>query len=244
DATQLNWQRVATGFARLGEDASGDRQPGVPAASSEAAGQASTGKAQADQAPTDQAPADQAQAAPPQAAPEPSRNTWQITLGAFRLEAGAVLLRDEPSGLDYPIDGLSAEVDQIAWPPTPDQPMQARLSMDNSLDGGTLRAQAPIVLQPLAVHAQVALDNLALAPFAAAVRHYAPIALKDGRLSLEGMIDAADGKVQGRDIKLGLRQFAARDESVKPGVDLSLESLALTADRLALDAEPARFTLR
>src|SRR5690606_28545231 len=103
DATQLNWQRVATGFARLGEDASGDRQPGVPAASSEAAGQASTGKAQADQAPTDQAPADQAQAAPPQAAPEPSRNTWQITLGAFRLEAGAVLLRDEPSGLDYPI---------------------------------------------------------------------------------------------------------------------------------------------
>src|SRR5690606_15428648 len=155
DATQLNWQRVATGFARLGEDASGDRQPGVPAASSEAAGQASTGKAQADQAPTDQAPADQApadqapagegaqaQAAPPQAAPEPSRNTWQITLGAFRLEAGVVLLRDEPSGLDYPIDGLSAEVDQIAWPPTPDQPMQARLSMDNSLDGGTLRAQA------------------------------------------------------------------------------------------------------
>lgn len=200
DARQLNWQRVAQGFAGLTE------------------------------------------AAP--ASPAPADEPWKITLGTFRLEAGAVHLRDDPSGLDYPLDGLNAEVDRIAWPQVPDQPMQAGLSMVNSLDGGTLRIQAPVMLSPLSAQARVSLENLALAPFAAALRHVSPIALKDGRLNLEGTVDAADGRVQARDVKLGLRQFAARDESVKPGVDLSLGSLALTADRLGLDADPSRFTLR
>jgi len=207
DATQLNWQRVAEGFARLTEPAPADPQ----------AVEAQTATAD---------------------------TSWKITLGAFRLDAGAVHLRDDPSSLDYPLDGLNAEVERIAWPQAPDQPMQARLNMDNSLDGGTLRIQAPVMLRPLSAQAQVSLENLAVAPFAAAVRHVSPIALKDGRLNLEGTVDAADGRVQARDVKLGLRQFAARDESVKPGVDLFLGSLALTADRLGLDADPSRFTLR
>ncbi|WP_416246342.1 DUF748 domain-containing protein [Castellaniella sp.] len=266
DAQQLNWQRVAEGFARLAAPASSDAPPAAsgPAASGSAAS-GPAGHASADPAPpADDAPAAAAPShtppgpaatpgpAPQEAAETPAASTahpasespWKIALGAFRLEAGAVHLRDDPSGLDYPLDGLGAEIEHIAWPQAPDQPMQARLSVDNSLDGGTLRVQAPIVLQPLSVRAQIALDNLALAPFAAAVRHFAPIALKDGRLSLEGTVDAADGRVQAHDVKLGLRQFAARDESAKPGVDLSLGALALTADRLALDAAPTHFTLR
>lgn len=181
------------------------------------------------------------QSAPPATAAAPA---WKIALDAFKLEAGAVHLRDDPSGLDHPLDGLSAEVEHITWPQAPDQPMQARLSMDHSQDGGTLRVQAPIVLQPLSVQAQVTLDHLALAPFAAAVRHYAPIELKDGQLSLAGHIDVANARIEARDVQLGLQQLAARDPSVKPGVDLSLSSLALTADRLALDAAPTHFTLR
>ncbi len=228
DAQQLNWQRVAEGFARLAAPASADAPPAAsgPAATPGPAPQEAT------ETPT-------ASTAHPA-----SESPWKIALGAFRLEAGAVHLRDDPSGLDYPLDGLGAEVEHITWPQAADQPMQARLSMDNSLDGGTLRVQAPIVLQPLSVRAQIALDNLALAPFAAAVRHFAPIALKDGRLSLEGKIDVADARVQARDVKLGLQRLATRDESAKPGVDLSLGSLALTADRLALDDAPTHFTLR
>lgn len=271
DATQLNWQRVAEGFARLDTPASAAPPPAASesaASVSAASGPDASGPADlasADPAPpADDAPAAAAPshtptgpAATPGPAPQEATETpaasaaapaaespWKIALGVFRLEAGAVRLRDDPSGLDYPLDGLSAEVGHIAWPQPPDQPMQARLSLDNSLDGGTLRIQAPIVLRPLSAQAQVSLDNLALAPFAAAVRHFAPIALKDGRLSLAGTVSVADARIEARDVKLGLSQFAARDESVKPGVDLSLGSLALAADRLALDAEPTHFTLR
>lgn len=207
DATQLNWQRVAEGFARLTEPAPANPQ------------------------------AVEAQAAT-------ADSSWKITLGAFRLDAGAVHLRDDPSGLDYPLDGLNAEVERIAWPQAPDQPMQARLNMVNSLDGGTLRVQAPVMLRPLSAQAQVSLENLALAPFAAAVRHVAPIALKDGRLSLSGLVVVAGERAEARNVHLGLSQFAARDESARPGVDLSLGSLTLTADRLGLDDRATHFTLR
>ncbi|MHA3904970.1 DUF748 domain-containing protein [Castellaniella sp. WN] len=260
DARQLNWLRVAQGFAKLEEPASAERQSGdAPPAAQESTGPASDKPAASESphhASANPAPANDASAGAPDTAPQTAEapatppvpaaadTAWKIALGAFKLEAGAVHLRDDPSGLNYPLDGLNAEVERIAWPQAPDQPMQARLSMDNSLDGGTLRVQAPIVLRPLSVRAQVALDNLALAPFAAAVRHFSPIVLKDGRLSLEGTVDAADGRVLARDVKLGLSRFAAHDESVKSGVDLSLGSLTLTADRLALDAEPTHFALR
>ena len=244
DATQLNWQRVVQGFAKLTEAAPGDPQAAEePSTSAEPPTPPST-EPQAAGQPAAPAPKPQAAAGPSPAASTPAAPAWKIALGAFKLEAGAVRLRDDPSGLDYPLDGLNAEVEHIAWPQPPDQPMQARLSLDNSLDGGTLRVQAPIVLRPLSAQAQVSLDNLALAPFAATVRHFAPIALKDGRLSLAGTIDATDARVEARDVKLGLRQLAARDESVKPGVDLSVGTLTLTADRLGLDDAPTRFTLR
>lgn len=217
DAQQLNWQRVAEGFAKLETSAPADPVSDAPAP----------------------APASDTPNNTPAAAP-----AWKVALGAFKLEAGVVHLRDDPSSLDYPLDGLSAEVEHITWPQAPDQPMQARLNMDHSQDGGTLRVQAPIVLQPLSVQAQVDLAHLALAPFAAAVRHYTPIELRDGRLSLAGHVAVNDARIEAREVKLGLQQLAARDTSVKPGVDLSMGSLALTADRLALDAEPTHFTLR
>lgn len=213
DARQLNWQRVAQGFAKLGEPA-----PAEPAA--------------------DAANATPATASTPEPAPG-----WAITIGAFKMQAGEVHLRDDPSSLDYPVSGLSADIQHIALPQPADQPMQVQLNMDNPADGSSLQIQAPVVLQPLSVQAQVRLDQLALAPFAAAVRHFAPITLQDGRLSLEGAVDVAGTQVLARDVKLGLQQFAARDDAVKPGVNLSIGSLALDADRLALDATPSHFTL-
>src|SRR5690606_19680445 len=165
-------------------------------------------------------------------------------LDTFTLENGAVHLRDEPSGLDYPLDGLHADIRHIRFPQPPGEPIEASLSLNNSLDGATLHVQAPVMLQPLSAQAQVTLDNLALAPFTAAVRHFTPVAIQDGRLNLAGTIHVSASRIEARDLTLGLQQFAARDETVKPGVDLSLGSLMLTADRLALDDAPTQFTVQ
>lgn len=212
DAKQLNWQRVAAGFAKLGGPAPArDAAKPVPATTAHAA------------------------AAPP---------AWRVAIDTFKLEGGQAHVRDDPLSLDYPLDGLNVEVEHIAMPQAANQPMQVRLAMDNSHDGSSLRVETPVILQPLSAHAQIHLDKLALAPFAAALHHFAPIALHDGRLSIEGKVDVAASKVEAHDVKLGLQKLAARDDSVKPGVDLSVGSLELQADRLALDARPANFTLR
>ncbi|WP_323016214.1 DUF748 domain-containing protein [Castellaniella sp.] len=244
DARQLNWQRVAQGFAKLGEPA--PAEPAADAANATPATASTPEPAPADPKSAASVSA-QANGAPPtaqQATAAPSAAPgWAITIGAFKMQAGEIHLRDDPSGLDYPVSGLSADIQHIAWPQPADQPMQVQLNMDNPADGSSLQIQAPVVLQPLSVQAQVRLDQLALAPFAAAVRHFAPITVQDGRLSLEGAVDVAGTQVLARDVKLGLQQFAARDDSVKPGVNLSIGSLALDADRLALDATPSHFIL-
>ncbi|WP_323000228.1 DUF748 domain-containing protein [Castellaniella sp.] len=265
DAQQLNWQRVAEGFAKLGSPApaestttespaaaSGGMAP--PAAEPKAAEQA------ADPAPdkplaaaTSTAPANKPApattpvpaAAPAPAAPEaPAASAWKIAIGSFKLQDGEARLRDDPIKLDYLLSGLGAEVQHIALPQPADQPMLVQLSMDNPADGSSLQIQAPVILQPLSVQAQIRLDQLALAPFAAAVHRFAPITVQDGRLSLEGKVDVAGSHIEAHEVKLALKQLAARDDSVKPGVNLSIGSLALEADRLALDAKPTRFSLQ
>ncbi|MGB7482737.1 MAG: DUF748 domain-containing protein [Castellaniella sp.] len=252
DAQQFNWQRVAEGFAKLGAAGPGTQEP-APQAPGDPAPEATPPKAPAPTATSPGQPATPAaepqdaepqDAGPKRTGPPAAAPAWRFALGAFKLEAGALHLSDGPSGLDYPLDGLNAEVEHITWPQAPGQPMRARLSLDNSLDGSTLRIESPLSLQPLSAQAQVRLGNLALAPFAAAVRHVSPIALLDGRLDLEGTVTVADTRIEARDVTLGLQHLAARDESVKPGVELSIGSLALAADRLALDDTPASFTLK
>ncbi|HEY0293821.1 MAG TPA: DUF748 domain-containing protein, partial [Bordetella sp.] len=215
DAQQLNWQRVADGFAKLG---------GAPAA-----------------APT---PAAAAPASASAAAPAAAQPGWKVSVDDVKLNAGEIHLRDDPTGLDYPLRGLAAEAENIAMPQAAGQPMHVWLNMDNDFDGSWLRAKAPVVLQPLAVNAQVELSNLALAPFAAAVRHVAPMVVQDGRLGVKGKVNVAGSQVEARDVQLDLQKLAVHDEAVKPGVDFSVGSLALAADRLAMDATPANFTLQ
>ncbi|CAM5222154.1 hypothetical protein CDEF62S_01049 [Castellaniella defragrans] len=263
DARELNWQRVAQGFAKLGGTA--PAKPATPradtaspseakpaasqpsAAASETGGKSSTGPATPTSPATHSGQSGPIQAASDVSKPEaPSASppAWKIAIDTVKLEDGEARLRDDPIGLDYALKGLGAEVQHITWPQSAGQPMQLQLSMDNPSDGSSLRVQAPIILQPLSIQAQVRLDKLALAPFAKAVHHFAPVTLQNGRLSLEAQVDVAGSRVEARHVKLGLAQFAARDDSVKPGVNLSLASLALEADRLALDAKPTSFTLR
>ncbi|HEU0229938.1 MAG TPA: DUF748 domain-containing protein [Burkholderiaceae bacterium] len=247
DARQLNWQRVANGFAKLG----GTTSPSADSAHATATppGPASDASAKADHTPLEASttPGTAGKTPLPQAKPVPSKaaqQAWKIAIDTVKLDAGHMHVRDDPLGLDYPVDGLSAKVEHVTLPQAAGQPMQVRLNMDNSHDGSSLRVEAPVVLQPLSIHGQVQLNKLPLAPFATALRHVAPMTLQGGRLDIEGKVDVAASRVEAHDVKLGLQQLAVRDEAVKPAVDLSIGALALTADRLALDTKPTNFTIQ
>ena len=218
--------------------------PGAPAASSAAPAAPVAG---APAAPSATAPAGTpaADAAAPQPAPAPTE--WKVELDAFNLHEGEVYVADAVSKLDYVMTGLAATVEGVALPQVPDQPINLWLTMDNSTDGGWLRAKGPLVLKPLSLELAVRLGNIALAPLAPAVRNASPIALLDGRLAASaqvhvkernGAVDASASAVQA-----DLTQFKARDESLKPAVDIALQSLRVTADRLAMGPGQSNFTL-
>ncbi|MGS1009710.1 DUF748 domain-containing protein [Achromobacter anxifer] len=218
--------------------------PGAPAASPAAP---AAPVAAAPAAPSATAPAGTpaADAAAPQPAPAPTE--WKVELDAFNLHEGEVYVADAVSKLDYVMTGLAATVEGVALPQVPDQPINLWLTMDNSTDGGWLRAKGPLVLKPLSLELGVRLGNIALAPLAPAVRNASPIALLDGRLAASaqvhvkernGAVDASASAVQA-----DLTQFKARDESLKPAVDIALQSLRVTADRLAMGPGQSNFTL-
>ncbi|MDG9967635.1 DUF748 domain-containing protein [Achromobacter mucicolens] len=263
----LNWQDVVAGLKALGgveptatpvrdemRKASGLKPlspsgpqvapgaAGAPAPVPGPAGQASAPRPdQAATAPADQAPAAQTPAPPPAPA------EWKVVLDAFNLHEGEVYVTDAVSKLDYVMTGLAATVEGVALPQPPDQPINLWLTMDNSTDGGWLRAKGPLVIKPLSLDMNVRLGNIALAPLAPAVRSAAPINLLDGRLGATaqlhvrekgGAIDASATAVQA-----DLTQFKARDESLKPVLDIAMQSLRITADRLALGPGPSNFTV-
>lgn len=263
----LNWQDVVAGLKALGgveptatpvrdemRKASGLKPlspsgpqvapgaAGAPAPVPGPAGQASAPRLdQAATAPADQAPAAQTPAPPPAPA------EWKVVLDAFNLHEGEVYVTDAVSKLDYVMTGLAATVEGVALPQPPDQPINLWLTMDNSTDGGWLRAKGPLVIKPLSLDMNVRLGNIALAPLAPAVRSAAPINLLDGRLGATaqlhvrekgGAIDASATAVQA-----DLTQFKARDESLQPVLDIAMQSLRITADRLALGPGPSNFTV-
>lgn len=197
------------------------------------------------------APAAAAVAAPaaapvaPAAPPEPA--DWKVNLDAFNLHEGELYVNDEVSKLDYVMTGLAATVEGVALPQVEGEPINLWLTMDNSTDGGWLRAKGPLVIKPLSLELGVRLGNVALAPLAPAVRNAAPIALLDGRLAAAAQVHvreqngAVDASATG--VQADLTGFKARDESLKPALDLALQSLRVTADRLAMGPGQSNFTL-
>ncbi len=200
--------------------------------------------------PAEPGPADdgaaQASAATPPAPAEP--DGWQVSVDAININDAGLRLRDAPTGLDYTLAGLAATAENVQFPQPPDQPILLWLTMDNPADGGWIRAKGPLQLSPLALDLDLRVGHLALAPFAAAVRSQAPIQLQDGLLGLDGQVKLAEQggatQVSATGVKLELSGFAARDESVKPAVNLALGQLTVAADRLALDSQPSPFTLQ
>ncbi|MDH0681230.1 DUF748 domain-containing protein [Achromobacter animicus] len=245
--------------AAAGAQAPGTQSPSTPAPVAKAdAGTGSTAQAPTGPASGAPRPADPAGTAPtagaaPAAdtaavsAPTPAPAEWQVTLDAFNLHEGEVYVTDAVSKLDYVMTGLAATVEGVELPQQPDRPINLWLTMDNSTDGGWLRAKGPLVIKPLSLDMNVRLGNVALAPLAPAVRSAAPISLLDGRLGATaqvhvrekgGAIDASATAVQA-----DLTQFKARDESLKPALDIAMQSLRITADRLAMGPGQSNFTL-
>lgn len=188
-----------------------------------------------------------ASGAPAPTATPPAPSEWKVTLDAFNLHEGELYVTDAISKLDYVMTGIGATVEGVEIPEVKNQPVDLWLNVDNSTDGGWIRAKGPLELAPLSLELDVRLGNIALAPLAPAVRSVAPILLQDGRLGAtaqihvrekDGAIDASATAVQA-----DLTQFKARDEAQKPPLDIALQSLHITADRLAMGPGQSRFTL-
>lgn len=223
-----------------------DAPPGTPPSGPDAAPGAAPGAAPV--AAPGVAPAGATvDATAPAPAPSPASSDWTVTLDAFNLHEGELTLTDAISKLDYMVTGVSATVEGVTIPEVKDQPVNLWLNVDNSTDGGWIRAKGPLELKPLSLELAVRMGNIALAPLAPAVRNAAPILLLDGRLGAsaqihvrekDGAIDASATSVQA-----DLTQFKARDEAQKPALDIALQSLRMTADRLAMGPGQSNFTL-
>lgn len=193
------------------------------------------------------APADAPVDATPTPGPTPDSSGWKVTLDAFNLHEGELTLTDAISKLDYVVTGVGATVEGVTIPEVKDQPVNLWLNVDNSTDGGWIRAKGPLELKPLSLDLAVRMGNVALAPWAPAVRNAAPILLLDGRLGASAQIHvsekggAIDAYATG--VQADLTQFKARDEAQKPALDIALQSLRLTADRLAMGPGKSNFTL-
>ncbi|WP_116521328.1 DUF748 domain-containing protein [Achromobacter insuavis] len=271
----LNWQDVADKLKQLGGPAPAAKPAATPAAKpgataakpavadaakpalAAAAGQASppaasspapsakpdTGAASAPggvPAATDTPPAD---APPKPAAPA----EWKVTLDAFNIHEGELYVTDAISKLDYTLTGLAVTVEGVALPQVKGEPINLWLTVDNSTDGGWIRAKGPLVLQPLSLELAVRMGNVALAPFAPAVRSLSPILLQDGRLGLTAQVHVLDKNgaidASATGVRAELAQFKARDETLNPALDVALQQLVVTADRLAMGPGASNFTL-
>ncbi|BEG75677.1 DUF748 domain-containing protein [Achromobacter xylosoxidans] len=223
-------------------------EKGAPAASPAAVATASPAQAAKPAA----APAAGQASAPAASNPAPTAQPaataeWKVTLDAFNIHEGELYVTDAVSKLDYTLTGLGVTVEGVALPQVKGEPINLWLTVDNSTDGGWIRAKGPLVLQPLSLELALRMGNVALAPFAPAVRSLSPIQLLDGRLGLTAQVHVLDNNgaidASATGVRAELAQFKARDETLKPALDIALQQLVVTADRLAMGSGTSNFTL-
>lgn len=263
---RLNWQDVADKLKQLGGPAPAAKpgatpgaKPGTGAKPPAGAAPAASNPASTPQpaSPAASAPngAPAAAGTPPAAdtppepaAPKPAAPAdWKVALDAFNIHEGELYVTDAVSKLDYTLTGLGVTVEGVALPQVKGEPINLWLTVDNSTDGGWIRAKGPLVLQPLSLELALRMGNVALAPFAPAVRSLSPIQLLDGRLGLTAQVHVLDNNgaidASATGVRAELAQFKARDETLKPALDIALQQLVVTADRLAMGPGASNFTL-
>lgn len=250
---RLNWQDVVDKLKQLGGPAPTSQPAAMTAAKPAATDPAQAAKpapaATAQAAASSPAPAAPAAASTPNdAPPKPAAPAeWKVTLDAFNIHEGELYVTDAISKLDYTLTGLAVTVEGVALPQVKGEPINLWLTVDNSTDGGWIRAKGPLVLQPLSLELALRMGNVALAPFAPAVRSLSPILLQDGRLGLTAQVHVLDKNgvidASATGVRAELAQFKARDETLNPALDVALQQLVVTADRLAMGPGASNFTL-
>ncbi|WP_144655358.1 DUF748 domain-containing protein [Achromobacter dolens] len=265
---RLNWQDVVDKLKQLGGPAPTSQPAAMtaakpaatdpaqaakpaPAATAQAAASSPAPAAPAAAStPNDASPAAATSDAPPaaDAPPKPAAPAeWKVTLDAFNIHEGELYVTDAISKLDYTLTGLAVTVEGVALPQVKGEPINLWLTVDNSTDGGWIRAKGPLVLQPLSLELALRMGNVALAPFAPAVRSLSPILLQDGRLGLTAQVHVLDKNgvidASATGVRAELAQFKARDETLNPALDVALQQLVVTADRLAMGPGASNFTL-
>ncbi|MGW8307614.1 MAG: DUF748 domain-containing protein [Achromobacter pulmonis] len=257
---RLNWQDVADKLKQLGGPAPAAQhapapkpEPAATPAPEQGArtanpAAAATVKPAAATQPALVTAGDQASAPVAAAPPKPTAPAeWKVTLDAFNIHEGELYVTDAISKLDYTLTGLGVTVEGVALPQVQGEPINLWLTVDNSTDGGWIRAKGPLVLQPLSLELALRMGNVALAPFAPAVRSLSPILLQDGRLGLTAQVHVQDRNgaidASATGVRAELAQFKARDETLNPALDVALQQLVVTADRLAMGPGASNFTL-
>ncbi|CUI54453.1 DUF748 domain-containing protein [Achromobacter dolens] len=265
---RLNWQDVVDKLKQLGgpaptaqpaamtaakpaaTDPAQAAKPAPAAAAQAAASSPAPAAPAAASKPNDASPAAATSDAPPaaDAPPKPAAPAeWKVTLDAFNIHEGELYVTDAISKLDYTLTGLAVTVEGVALPQVKGEPINLWLTVDNSTDGGWIRAKGPLVLQPLSLELALRMGNVALAPFAPAVRSLSPILLQDGRLGLTAQVHVLDKNgvidASATGVRAELAQFKARDETLNPALDVALQQLVVTADRLAMGPGASNFTL-
>lgn len=265
---RLNWQDVVDKLKQLGGPAPTSQPAAMtaakpaatdpaqaakpaPAATAQAAASSPAPAAPAAAStPNDASPAAATSDAPPaaDAPPKPAAPAeWKVTLDAFNIHEGELYVTDAISKLDYTLTGLAVTVEGVALPQVKGEPINLWLTVDNSTDGGWIRAKGPLVLQPLSLELALRMGNVALAPFAPAVRSLSPILLQDGRLGLTAQVHVLDKNgvidASATGVRAELAQVKARDETLNPALDVALQQLVVTADRLAMGPGASNFTL-
>lgn len=186
-------------------------------------------------------------ATPPTATAAAEPDPWHINVDKVSIVNGQLRLRDAPTKLDYALDKVSVSVTHVALPQPKDQPIAIELGAENP-DGATLHATGGVILQPLALTLDAKADRLPLAPFASAVRSFAPVTLLAGTVGAAAKVDVRDKAgtyaIQASDIKLDLAGVSARDETLNPPVTVGVKRLALGVDRFVLGSGSSKFDLR
>ena len=200
------------------------------------------GRASASAAVGDAPPAGPAGTAP---APAAAPAEWKITLDAFNIHEGELHLTDAVSKLDYSMTGIAATVEGVEIPQQKDRPINLWLTVDNSTDGGWIRAKVRWCCNRWRWKCPSAWATWRWRRAGRAQRRADHAA---GRS--RGAVGASTRAGQGRAVDVSatgaqaeLTQFKARDESLKPALDVALQRLHLTADRLAMGPGQSNFTL-
>lgn len=186
----------------------------------------------------EQAPPDRTQTP---AAPEPDQ-AFHWSVGTVSLSDSQLQWQDEQPGQTVQVGvsniaiKLSGLSDQLAEPVTYDASVTVA-------DTGTLTARGQTTLSPFTLDAVLAGDQLALAPFQPYLNKVALVAIRDGKLSLNGKLSLDGQKQPMTGTFSGRGQVNGLNLTLSDSDDALVSWQSLTLDPIEYNLSPARLEI-